>query len=47
MEYAAPALLWKGGLGKETPERFIEITDATCAKFGDDNYTAIMALVSE
>lgn len=47
MEVAAPALLWKGGLGKETAERFIEIADATCAKFGDDNYTAIMALINE
>lgn len=46
MEAAAPALLWKEGLGKETPERLIEIADTTCTKFGDDNYTAIMALIN-
>lgn len=45
MEYAAPALLWKGGLEKETPERYIKIVDQTCAKYGDDNYTAIMAVI--
>lgn len=46
MEYAAPALLRKSGLGNETPERYIEIVDSTCAKFGDDNYTAIIAMVN-
>lgn len=44
MEIAAPALLWKGGLEKKTPERLIKIVDQTCAKYGDDNYTANFAM---
>lgn len=46
MEQAAPALLRKNGLDNETQERYIDIVDSTCAKFGDDNYTAILAVVN-